>query len=138
MTGTRSVAWVFPRETHDTPPRSAAAERRVEVGHLHELRGVARGADGLDDRATHRPLVLPRLPLDRRVDVYAILWNRYAPFTDVLSRLTSRLRALRFDREAWAPIASLVPKHESVLKVDTLDMSPYLQKPRTSYPLCCT
>ena len=65
--------------------------------------------------------VLPRLPLDRRVDVYAILWNRYAPFTDVLSRLTSRLRALRFDREAWAPIVSLVPKHESVLKVDTLD-----------------
>jgi hypothetical protein len=65
--------------------------------------------------------VLPRLPLDRRVDVYAILWNRYAPFTDVLTRLTSRLRALRFDREAWAPIASLVPKHESVLKVDTLD-----------------
>lgn len=65
--------------------------------------------------------VLPRLPLDRRVDVYAILWNRYAPFTDVLARLTSRLRALRFDREAWAPIVSLVPKHESVLKVDTLD-----------------
>ncbi|MCX7375565.1 MAG: virulence factor SrfC family protein [Alphaproteobacteria bacterium] len=65
--------------------------------------------------------VLPRLPLDRRVDVYAILWNRYAPFTDVLARLTSRLRALRFDREAWAPIVSLVPKTESVLKVDTLD-----------------
>ena len=65
--------------------------------------------------------VLPRLPLDRRVDVYAVLWNRYAPFTDVLSRLTSRLRALRFDREAWAPIVSLVPKTESVLKVDTLD-----------------
>jgi len=39
--------------------------------------------------------VLPRLPLDRRVDVYAILWNRYAPFTDVLARLTARLRALR-------------------------------------------
>ena len=65
--------------------------------------------------------VLPRLPLDRRVDVYAILWNRYAPFTDVLARLTSRLRALRFDPEAWAPIVSLVPKTESVLKVDTLD-----------------
>lgn len=65
--------------------------------------------------------VLPRLPLERRIDVYAILWNRYGPFTDVLARLTARLKALRFDREAWAPIASLVPKHESVLKVDTLD-----------------
>jgi len=65
--------------------------------------------------------VLPRLPLERRVDVYALLWNRFAPFTDVLSRLTARLKALRFDREAWAPITALVPKTESVLKVDTLD-----------------
>jgi len=65
--------------------------------------------------------VLPRLPLERRVDVYALLWNRFAPFTDVLTRLTARLKALRFDREAWAPIAALVPKTESVLKVDTLD-----------------
>jgi len=65
--------------------------------------------------------VLPRLPLARRVDVYALLWNRFAPFTDVLTRLTARLQSLRFDREAWAPIVSLVPKHESVLKVDTLD-----------------
>jgi hypothetical protein len=65
--------------------------------------------------------ILPRLPLARRVDVYALLWNRFAPFTDVLTRLTARLQSLRFDREAWAPIVSLVPKHESVLKVDTLD-----------------
>ena len=65
--------------------------------------------------------VLPRLPLERRVDVYALLWNRFPKFTDVLTRLTSRLKTLRFDREAWAPITALVPKTESVLKVDTLD-----------------
>jgi len=65
--------------------------------------------------------VLPRLKLERRIDVYALLWNRFAPFTDVLVRLTARLRSLRFDSEAWAPIAALVPKTESVLKVDTLD-----------------
>ena len=65
--------------------------------------------------------VLPRLPLERRIDVYALLWNRFKPFTDVLGRLTARLQTLRFDREAWAPIAALVPKTESVLKVDTLD-----------------
>ncbi len=65
--------------------------------------------------------VLPRLPLERRVDVYALLWNRFPKFTDVLTRLTARLKALRFDREAWAPITALVPKTESVLKVDTLD-----------------
>lgn len=65
--------------------------------------------------------VLPRLPLERRVDVYALLWNRFPRFTDVLTRLTARLQALRFDREAWAPITALVPKTESVLKVDTLD-----------------
>jgi hypothetical protein len=65
--------------------------------------------------------VLPRLPLARRVEVYALLWNRFAPFTAVLARLTARLATLRFAREAWAPIAALVPKTESVLKVDTLD-----------------
>ncbi|MCC6719359.1 MAG: hypothetical protein IT555_15865 [Acetobacteraceae bacterium] len=65
--------------------------------------------------------VLPRLPLERRIDVYAVLWNRFPPFTDVLTRLTTRLKSLRFDRDAWAPISALVPKTESVLKVDTLD-----------------
>ena len=65
--------------------------------------------------------VLPRLPLERRIDVYALLWNRFPKFTDVLARLTARLKMLRFDREAWAPITALVPKTESVLKVDTLD-----------------
>ena len=65
--------------------------------------------------------VLPRLPLERRIDVYALLWNRFPKFTDVLARLTARLKTLRFDREAWAPITALVPKTESVLKVDTLD-----------------
>ncbi len=65
--------------------------------------------------------VLPRLPLERRVDIYALLWNRFPKFTDVLTRLTARLKTLRFDREAWAPISALVPKTESVLKVDTLD-----------------
>ena len=65
--------------------------------------------------------VLPRLALERRIDVYAVLWNRFAPFTDVLTRLTARLKTLRFDRDAWAPITALVPKTESVLKVDTLD-----------------
>ncbi len=65
--------------------------------------------------------VLPRLPLARRVDVYALLWNRFAPFTELLRRLSECLRQLAFDRDAWAPIAALVPKTESVLKVDTLD-----------------
>lgn len=65
--------------------------------------------------------VLPRLPLERRCELYALLWNRFAPFTALLRRLAQRLRDLRFDRDAWAPIAALVPKTASVLSVDTLD-----------------
>lgn len=69
--------------------------------------------------------VLPRLPLERRIDLYALLWNRFEPFTGVMRRLAGRLRELRFDREAWAPIEALVPKSVgneivSVLAVDTL------------------
>jgi hypothetical protein len=64
---------------------------------------------------------LPRLPLARRIELYALLWNRFQPFTALLERLTARLAALRFDRDAFAPIGALVPKTESVLSVDTLD-----------------
>ncbi|WP_439577818.1 virulence factor SrfC family protein [Elioraea sp.] len=65
--------------------------------------------------------VLPRLPLARRLELYALLWNRFPPFTALIERLAGRLAALRFDRDAFAPIAALVPKTESVLSVDTLD-----------------
>jgi hypothetical protein len=63
----------------------------------------------------------PRLPLDRRCELYALLWNRFAPFTALLRRLCGRLAELRQARDAWAPIAALVPKTDSVLRVDTLD-----------------
>jgi len=65
--------------------------------------------------------IAPRLPLDRRIELYALLWNRFPPFTDLMTRLAGRLATLRFDRDAFAPIAALVPKTESVLKVDTLE-----------------
>ncbi|CAH2603864.1 conserved protein of unknown function [Rhodovastum atsumiense] len=65
--------------------------------------------------------MLPVLPLARRVELYELLWHRFAPFTGVLRRLGGRLQDLRFDREVWAPIKALVPKTDSVLRVDTLD-----------------
>ena len=70
------------------------------------------------DRAS---AVLPRLSPERRVGVYALLWNSFAPFTALLGRLLAKLRDLGFSRDAWAPIDALVPKEVSVLKVDTLD-----------------
>jgi len=65
--------------------------------------------------------LLPRLPLDRRIELYELLWNRFPPFTQLLTRLLSRLRDLRFEQDAWAPISALVPKTDSVLDVDTLE-----------------
>ncbi|CAH2603540.1 conserved protein of unknown function [Rhodovastum atsumiense] len=74
--------------------------------------------------------VLPCLPLERRVAFYALLWNRYAPFTEVLLRLARHLQALQFDRVAWAPIEALVPKTDSVLRVDTLERLEATDGPR--------
>ncbi|MCZ8147712.1 MAG: virulence factor SrfC family protein [Roseomonas sp.] len=62
----------------------------------------------------------PRLALERRCELYALLWNRFAPFTELLRRLCGRLAELRQARDAWAPIAALVPKTDTVLDVDTL------------------
>lgn len=70
------------------------------------------------DRAAQ---LAPRLPLDRRCELYGLLWNGFAPFTALLRRLCGRLAELRYERDAWAPIAALVPKTDSVLRVDTLD-----------------
>ena len=69
------------------------------------------------DRAA---LLAPRLALEQRCELYALLWNRFEPFTSLLKRLCGRLRELRFERDAWMPIAALVPKTDSVLRVDTL------------------
>ncbi len=65
--------------------------------------------------------ILPRLSLEKRCEFYGLLWNRFAPFTALLKRLCGRLRELGFARDAWAPIEALVPKVDSVLRVDTLD-----------------
>ncbi|MGX9964294.1 virulence factor SrfC family protein [Roseomonas sp. F4] len=69
----------------------------------------------------HAAMLVPRLPMEQRCEVYALLWNRFEPFTTLLRRLVGRLRDLRFARDAWMPIAALVPKTDSVLKVDSLD-----------------
>ncbi len=123
-----AIAEVLGAAERDTAGAAETGEvRQEDIWDLskyidNEFRGFAdaqpvRSGPFWDRMAT----VLPRLPLERRIDVYALLWNRFAPFTDVLVRLTTRLKALRFDADAFAPIAALVPKTESVLKVDTLD-----------------
>jgi hypothetical protein len=92
----------------------------LQVYWQNELRSypTARSfGDAFWDRAA---AVVPRLALAQRIAIYALLWHDFAPFTAALSELCQRLQALRFDREVWAPIAALVPKTESILRVDTL------------------
>jgi hypothetical protein len=64
----------------------------------------------------------PRITLEQRAELYEVLWSKLPEFTQLFLRLAARLRSLRFDSVAFAQIAALRPKTESVLSVDTLSL----------------
>lgn len=63
----------------------------------------------------------PRLPVDRRAELFGALWGDMAPFTDLYRTLTRHLERLAFGAEASLPIAALIPRATSIIDVWTLD-----------------
>lgn len=62
----------------------------------------------------------PRLGLDDRVLLYALIWDEVPEFTNLLRTLLRALDALGFAEEAYAPIDALIPRASSIIDVATL------------------
>jgi hypothetical protein len=62
----------------------------------------------------------PRLPVAERVKLLSFLWGRLPELTAVYVSLYQVLSGLGFAQEAYCPIQALVPRHDSILDVNTL------------------
>lgn len=62
----------------------------------------------------------PCLGLEDRIQLYSLLWDQVAPFTDLLRLLLNALDKLGHASEAFAPITALIPRHGSIIDVAML------------------
>ena len=62
----------------------------------------------------------PKLSLDDRVLLYALIWDEVAEFTGLLRTLLMALEALGHAEEAFCPITALIPRSGSIIDVATL------------------
>lgn len=66
----------------------------------------------------------PRLALGDRIRLYSLIWDETDAFTHLLQVLLDALERLRFAGEAFAPLASLIPRSGSIIDVATLQGLP--------------
>ena len=67
--------------------------------------------------------IIPLAPLlsdADRAELFGIIWDGIAPFTNILRELFGALRALDFPTEAFCPANALVPRQASIIDVATL------------------
>ncbi|MEG1609617.1 MAG: virulence factor SrfC family protein [Bilophila sp.] len=60
------------------------------------------------------------LALGDRIRLYSLIWDETEPFTRLLELLLGALEHLGFAGEAFAPLASLIPRSGSIIDVATL------------------
>lgn len=62
----------------------------------------------------------PRLPLQKRAELYSILWGKHEAVTALYVKLVNGLAKVGFAEDAYAQIDALLPSSTSILNVDTL------------------
>jgi hypothetical protein len=65
--------------------------------------------------------VAPRLPVDKRAELYSIFWNRHEPLTTLYTNLTQVLASLGFPEQAYCQLEALVPSDKSIINVKSLE-----------------
>lgn len=104
------------------------AESRIDLDDLEDLREylekdfrakprVQELERGFWVRAFHAG---PRLDLAGRIRLYSLIWNETPGFTALLTTLLRALEQLNHAAEAFAPMAALIPRDNSIIDVATL------------------
>ncbi|MDR0339342.1 MAG: putative virulence factor [Desulfovibrio sp.] len=90
--------------------------------YIHKyFRSKARVQQLLDQHFWAR--VIPLAPLlgdADRAELFGLIWDGIAPFTDLLRALFTALRALNFAPEAFCRAKALIPRENSIIDVATL------------------
>jgi hypothetical protein len=64
--------------------------------------------------------VAPRLPIERRAELFSIFWGRYPELTKLFLNLVQTLARLNFSATAFCPIEALLPSETSIINVKAL------------------
>lgn len=88
--------------------------------YLREFRSKARAAE-LEHRYWDRAQDLgPRLALEDRIRLYALIWDEVPELTGLLRQLLLALDSLGQAGEAFCPLDALIPRDKSIIDVTTL------------------
>jgi hypothetical protein len=64
--------------------------------------------------------IAPRLPIDRRAELFSVFWGRYPELTRLYVRLAQALARLNFSDRAFCQLEALVPSTTSIINVNSL------------------
>lgn len=62
----------------------------------------------------------PKLPLERRAELFSIFWGRYPELTKLYLSLVQALARLNFSSNAYCQLEALLPSETSIINVKTL------------------
>lgn len=85
-----------------------------------ELSGSARLRDLSNAYWDEAIRLAPKLPLQKRVDLYSIIWDEILAITEILRATLSFLEKLGFPEKAYAQMTALVPREKSIIDVEQL------------------
>ena len=64
--------------------------------------------------------IAPKLEMEDRIPLYAIIWDNVPQFTSLFSRLMRDLKKLDFATDAWCTLNALIPREDSIIDVAML------------------
>lgn len=82
--------------------------------------GSTRYVDALSQFWDQARELAPKLDVQGKAELFAILWGGHAPFTRLYVALTDAINRLGRPDEVFCPLAALVPRDGSILDVATL------------------
>lgn len=59
--------------------------------------------------------IAPYLPIEDRIELFAVLWGGQSRFSEVFNDLCVVLKALKFSSEAFCEISALIPRESSII-----------------------
>lgn len=63
----------------------------------------------------------PRLDLEGRIQLYALIWDEVEEFTNLLRTLLQALESLKYPEELFCTMDALIPRDKSIIDVATLN-----------------
>lgn len=108
--------------------RAGSPNNQVNLDDMEDLReylinefGAKAGVRELErDYWTEAFSLAPKLSLEDRVRLYALIWDEVAPFTKVMLHLLQALASVEYADTLYCSLDALTPREKSIIDVETL------------------